>query len=109
MLARNNMFNYHKHEHINNNTTHKAADNLFTVLNSELERLHKLLELSLKHIKNEDNIQSIYKRIKELQQVLIEAAEKNSTECIQKELASLKSDVADLALLGNNESAQSKD
>lgn len=80
----------------NKNTTVKAEDNIFTVINSELERLHKLVNDSICSSSQNTNI--FWGKIEELQNLLKTMAEKGVNNDIKKEIKDLQNTVGDILL-----------
>lgn len=75
-------------------------DNLYTVLNDELERLHKFFQDSVNDSANNANI--AFARIKEIQDVLLETLKKQPTS--DAEIKDLQSTVTELLLHTNTDS-----
>lgn len=91
------MWTFFKKE--NNNTTEnlkEAPDNVYTVLNDELDRLHEQL---VKLMANKSNAQTIWKRIELFQDAALEALKKQPTH--GQEIRDLQDTVSEMLLLGN--------
>lgn len=95
------MFDVHKTLNRTTNTTHKAEDNLYTVLNDELNRLHSLFLYAFKNGHGVENLNIFWKKLQEIQNILTVSAEKGMTEDVQKQLHDLQSTVGDIMLTGS--------
>lgn len=73
-------------------------DNVYTVLNCELERLHELLNRARG---NESNVKTVYARIEKLQDALLEALKKQPSH--HEEITDLQETVSELVLLGTGD------
>lgn len=81
----------------------KTNDNIYTVLNDELKRLHEFLNLVYKGPKNSDvnNAAPTFARITKIQDTLIETLKKQPTS--DEQIKDLQDSVADLYLAGNDD------
>lgn len=73
----------------------KSADNIYTVLNDELKRMHNMAK---QHDGNESNVQTIWNKIKEIQDALLASLKRNPMD--QETIKDLQDSVADLYLTG---------
>ena len=76
-------------------------DNIYTILNKELERLHQFVNRSM-DTNNADNATIIFRRIDKIQDALLEALEKQPANAEQ--IRDLQETVAEMLLLTNTES-----
>jgi len=82
------------------NKSIKGEDNIFTLLNGELERLYKFLNSQSRNASKE-NTPIIWTKITEFQKVTMLLAEKGATEDVQKAIRDLQSSMGDMLLTGN--------
>lgn len=90
---------------INNNTTYKAADTIFTLINEELKRLHGQHDYYMKsgNFSKEaaqNNLSIVDRQINSFHKLIIEVAEKGMTEDVQNQLKDLQNTVGETLLLG---------
>lgn len=84
----------------------QPQDNIYTVINKELARLHKQMQQSMGtyHQPNKDNTNDnatlFLRRIEKLEDALLEALEKQPSH--HEEIKDLQETVADIVLLGEN-------
>lgn len=78
-------------------STKKPQDNIYTVLNAELARMHSLIQSSLAN--SGENVNIFYTRIKDIQDAILEALEKQPSH--HNEIVDLQETVSELILLGN--------
>lgn len=76
-------------------------DNVYTVLNKELERLYALLDRSMKG-GNKDNTTVFWNKIKELQAEMVKALEKQPAN--SQDIKDLQDTVAEILLLTDTDS-----
>lgn len=74
----------------------EKQDNVYSVLNKELERLHSLFNSAFKE-RNENNVSIFWGRIKSLQDALLEALEKQPAH--SQDIKDLQDTVAEILLL----------
>ena len=81
------------------NRTIQAPTNVYTVLSSELERMHKLFNAERGN-DNTNNINIYWKCISEIQNTLIECAKKGADEELKARVDDLQKHVAEQILTG---------
>lgn len=93
------MFTFFKKEE-NKEENIESADNTYTVLDNELERMHNLLldQIGSKTEGDGNNSATLYKRIKTLQDEILEALKNRPNN--EKTIKDLQNSVADLYLTG---------
>lgn len=77
-------------------TTHKT-DNVYSLMNEELERMHQLMQSSLGNA-SKDNVNIFYRRIQDLQDKMVEALEKQPLHA--DTLKDIQDTLTDTILLG---------
>lgn len=78
------------------------TDNAYSVLNKELERLHTLFTYAYKNGQSKDNLNIYWSRIKELQEALFLALEKQPAH--SQDIKDLQDTVAEILLLTDTDS-----
>lgn len=92
---------------INNSTTHKGPDTIFTLLNEELKRLHAQHDYYMTHSHlfgkdgAQNNLSIVDKQIREFHKLIFLVAEKGMTEDVQNQIRDLQSTVGDIMLTGD--------
>lgn len=80
----------------------RVNENVYTVLNKELERMHSLLRNEFGRSSDANNVNIWWKNIQSLQEALLEALEKQPTH--EHHIKDLQDTVAEILLLTNTDS-----